>query len=200
MSAAEKNIAFWRRLVGLDASFPELKRISDEDLLKLMVLDDTPLEIIRSSVGGNQLTQIVIEPGWGCTTLFRYLVKEARDNAMGRLLLPVAIDLETLFQKDTITAEGLQGVIKRQIIGLLIDTPWELSLNRDYYFECINYDSSSELATYKARMRLFLFDRPPSTQKLFSQFPWLRRNLSDMLNYLLANFRIQTVLYFHFPR
>lgn len=203
MTVNEKNLVFWRSLVGLEPSFPSLPPLRDEELLPLAVLDASQLEAIRSSLGTHQLTQIVVEPGWGCTTLFRYLVKEARDNVMGRLLLPIALDLGSLFgqgQREPLGRERLELEIKRQIIGLLVDSPWEQSLNHDYYFECINYDSSIDLPNYRARMRLLMSDRPPPPRKLFTQFPWLRNQLSDCLNYLLANLRIQTVLYFHFPR
>lgn len=200
MERAERNLIFWRSLVGLDSSFPSLVPLRDEELPTHVVLDPNQVAFIHASLAGNQLTQIVVEPGWGRTTLFRYLVKEAQDNAMGRLLLPISIDLEKAFQRSSLTVEALEAEIKLQIIGLLIDAPWEQSLNHNYYFDCINFDSSTDLPTYKARMQLFLTDRPPSPRRLVGQFPWLRGNLGEQLGYLLANLRIQTSLYIHFPR
>jgi len=200
MNRAERNLVFWRSLVGLEKPFPALDTLPEKDLSALIVIDPDLLDTIRTSVGSYQLTQIEVEPGWGCTTLFQHLVKDARDRAMERLVLPIRIDLETLAEREAITSDGLEDEIKRQIIGLLIDNPWEMSLNRDYYFDCINFDSSIDLAGHKARMRAFLFDRPPTQRKLLAQFPWLKETLSVVLNQLLANFRIQTGLYFHFPR
>ncbi|MDG4550614.1 MAG: hypothetical protein P9F19_15280 [Candidatus Contendobacter sp.] len=197
---AEKNLVFWRSLVGLDPEFPTLPPIPDRELSSLMVLDPGQIEELRASLGSHQLTQVVVEPGWGCTSLFRYMLGEARDRAMERLLLPISIDLERLFGKDPITLDGFEEEIKRQMIGLLVDNPWEQSLNRDYYFECIHFEYATDLPSYKSRMRAFLFDRPPAFRKLPIQFPWLKGSLPDLLNYLLRNFRIQTALYFHFPR
>jgi hypothetical protein len=199
VNRADRNLIFWKSLVGLEATFPALAPLRDQELLPLVVTDPTQLSAIQTSLASHQLTQIVVEPGWGRTTLFRYLLKDARDNAMGRLLLPLAIDLETLFQREALTSDALQAELKQQIVGLLIDIPWEQSLPHDYYFECINYDAATDVASYKARMRLFLTDRPPTTRQLLGQFPWLRATLSSLLNYLLANLRIQTALYIHFP-
>ncbi|WP_459871287.1 hypothetical protein [Endothiovibrio diazotrophicus] len=200
MSRAEKNLIFWRSLVGLSPEFPTLPPIPERELPSLTVFDPGKMEAVRASLGSHQLTQVVVEPGWGGTTLFRYLLRESRERAMERLLLPVSLDLESLFTKEPITLDGLEEEIKRQLVGLLVDNPWEQSLNRDYYFECINFDHATELASYKARMRLFLFDRPPAMRRVLAQFPWLKGALADLLNYLLRNFRIQTSLHFHFPR
>ncbi|MDG4596507.1 MAG: hypothetical protein P9F75_12605 [Candidatus Contendobacter sp.] len=199
-SRAEKNLVFWRSLVGLDPEFPTLSPIPERELPSLMVLDPGQIDGLRSSLGSHQLTQVVVEPGWGCTSLFRYMLGEVRDRAMERLLLPVSIDLEHLFRKDSVTLDGLEEEIKRQMIGLLLDNPWEQSLNRDYYFECIHFEYATDLSSYKSHMRQFLFDRPPAFRRLLAQFPWLKEALPDLLNYLLHNFRIQTALYFHFPR
>lgn len=200
MTRAEKNLTFWRSLVGLNASFPSLEEIDDQDLHALMVLDPEKLDEIRASLGSQQLTQILIEPGWGCATLYRYLLKDARDRAMERLVLPVRIDLARVFETGGITFAGLEEEIKRQMIGLLIDYPWEQSLNRDYYFEFINFDESCEIFQYKARSRQFLFDRPPTFRKFLSHFPWIKKPLHEAMNDLLTHFRIQTGLYFHIPQ
>lgn len=200
MTRQEKNLAFWRSLVGLGSSFPSLPELAEADLPTMVVFDPDRLDEIRASLGSHQLTQILIEPGWGCTTLFRFLLKDARDRAMERLVLPIRIDLANTFGKDGISSEALEEEIKRQIIGLLIDNPWEQSLNRDYYYDCINFTYATDIFTYKAQARGSLFgDRPPPFRKIQAQFPWLKKPLDKLLNELLTHFRIQTGLYFHFP-
>ena len=198
-SRADENLTFWRGLHGLDPAFPSLTQLRDDELLESVVIDETQLDIIRSSVAGDQLTQIVVQPGWGGTTLFRYVLQDARARVRDRLMLPVSIDLRELFL-DRITPEALTREIRLQIMALLLDSPWETVLGYDFYFECINYDSVSPLGEHKKEALRFLFrGERPSDRRLAQRFPWLRDPLSAQLGYLLANLRIQTGLYVHVP-
>lgn len=198
---AEDNLAFWLGLVGLDPAFPALAPLSDEKLRSSVVTDAAQMEILRSNLASQQLNQIIVKAGWGATTLFRFLVDEARDRVMERLTLPVEIDLETMFvDARDIRPEMLSTEIRRQILGLLVGNPWESVLNRDFYFECIGYDSSTSLARHKAdASNLLFYGKPPSARQLVQRFPWLRRDLGGQVNYLLSHFRFQTALYVHLP-
>lgn len=200
-SRAEENLAFWHGLVGLDSTFPALEPLADDDLQSHVVTDEAQMDAIRASLASQQLNQILVEAGWGATTLFRYLIHDARDHAMDRLTLPVALDFEVLFVDRDITPDALTYEIRRQLIGLLLDSPWEQTLHPDFYFECINYEESMTLSEYKVRANKFLFyDRAPSPRELVRHFPWLRGPLSNQATFLLNKLRIQTALYIHLPR
>ena len=199
MNRAEKNLDFWRRLVGLEASFPALERVNEKDLKDQTSLNPDVEAEIRASIASHELTQIIVEPGWGATTLFRYILRDARDRAVERLILPISIDLEAKGSADRLTFDRLEHEIKYQIIGLLIDRPWEADLNRDLYFEFIEYDYETDIAAFRAGMRHFLFDERPDAESLEKQFPFLRLPLHNVMNELLDNCRIQTALYFHIP-
>lgn len=204
---AEENLAFWRRLVGLDEDFPSLARLTDAELTRSVVTDASQMAPVRSSIASNQLTQIVVKPGWGATTLFKYMFQDASANVMEHLLLPVKIDLEEVFLEGGITPKALTREIRRQIITLLLENPWENQLNKRFYFDCINFEggssraSSASLARYRTEALRFLRrDKPLSDVTLGRRFPWLRDPLSKQVHFLLSNFRIQTALYIHLPR
>ncbi len=200
MEQRETNLKFWRSLVGLPSGFPKLYPLAEKEILDLMVIDPERLSQIQQSMGTRQLTRVSVQPGWGLTTLFQYLWNELMENCLERLIIPIRIDLTVEPFLEEITLPGLQNEIKKQIIAILIEKPWECRLNNDYYFHCINFDEGSNLEVYKAKMRQLLFDKPPKPRALVAQFPWLKDSLQDLFNYQLVNLRIQTVLFYHFPR
>lgn len=200
MSRPEENLTFWRGMVGLDDKFPSLTPLREGELASSVVIDAAEMDGIRASMASEQLNQIIVDPGWGATTLFRHLVYDARDRVMERRSLPVAIDLATLFVDQEITPDTLVSEIRRQILGLLVGRPWESRLNRDFYFEAINYEQSIDLARHKADANAFLFgDKRPTDKQLVARFPWLNHPLSAQLKFLLSGLRIETALYVHLP-
>lgn len=197
----EKNhVKFWKTLVGLPSKFPELYPLSDAETNDLMVIDLDLLNKINHGLFTDAFVQVIVRPGWGLTTLFQYMVQVALNSALERLIIPVRIDLCKDPFCDNITTHAFEEAIKRQIISILIELPWEGRLNKDYYYHCINYADDKDLDAFRAQMKKFIFEKVPTPKALYAQFPWLKSNLQDLLNYLLTNFRIRTAILYHFPR
>lgn len=198
---AEQNLAFWRGLVGLSPTFPMLDPMSDEDLLKMVVVDEAALTTINSAVASHQLTQIIVERGWGASTLFRYLSLDARDHATGRLTLPVALDFDTFLKDQPVTPDALVLEIRRQIMVGLVRNSWETSQNADFYWDAINFDGNGDLRVHKGDAYRFLeLDRRPKSTELVRRFPVLKGSLAEPTKFLLTKMRLQVALYVHLPR
>lgn len=198
---AKENLKFWKTLVGLPENFPKLFQLDRNEILDMVVINPDVEKSIMNSLSSKPITQVVVQEGGGTTTLYNYIFQRCSEKTIDSLVIPIAFDFASLYwQEEAFTAGKIEEEIKLQVIGNLVENPWENKLEEAHYFYCINYQEDCDFYSYRAKMRRFLYDKRPSYREVCRNFPFAKEKLDEFINYLLKNLRMQTVIFFHFPR
>lgn len=70
---SRENFEYWKELVGLEEyNFPRLMQLEGENI-QLARIGQRRIQEILKAIATNQLISIQVQPGWGATTLYRYM-------------------------------------------------------------------------------------------------------------------------------
>ncbi len=200
MDKQKKNFYYWRDLVGLPEEFPSLLEIQAEDLEAFFVTRPEQLQEVKNSLSNQYNTMVIFQPGWGASSFYQYFDRIKRKEMVNELIIPVRIDFAEEENKVVWNAERLEEIIKYEIFLQLIDREWRSKLNRDYYFDMINYDSETDFLTYRNKTLKKMRIERMVVDNLCKLFPYAKQKSDTLLNMLLKDLRIQVQLFFHYPR
>lgn len=202
MKNAEKNFTFWRSLFDLPDSFPELISLDAKTLKGLMVINQNVKDEIMSSLTSNKFTFVTVQKGYGLSTLFEYMYTIAEEESFTRITIPIKFDLSEYSSGSAhrISVQLIEEQIKLHILNSLLSENWEVQLRNTYYFDCINYRDNEDIKIYRTKMQRMFFDhKEHSFAEIAENFPYLHKPFDSFINYLLNNFRMQIIIYYHVP-
>jgi|GEM_PF-4611712 len=197
MSNMEVNLRYWKQLAGVDMNFPKLAPLSDQEM-KLVTVDDEKIKAIDQSVQSNPLTVVVIKPGWGATTLFKYMFDFY--STVGRRDIPVKIDLEFNSMPNP---DDFAHMIKWQVASGFLKLDVEHVLEHRYVCEILGYDQMADgisFTNHVRRCRNTINDYEHNSEAFCKEYPFFDQPLVNILNHLLKNLRLQTIILYLFKR
>ena len=197
---SKENFQYWKELVGLEPpEFPRLIELDEETIEQAVVVPDR-LTRIKSAIAANPLVDIQIQPGWGATTLFRFLQFELGKDPLSLL---VCFDFEKDILDGSLTEDAFTFRIKwrmaRAICRLFRDRPMEPI----YMFEVIGFEDigASPWQGYLRQLGRKLDACEDSEAEFYKLFPFFSQRPVDVcINYFLSNFQLRTVFLYLFPR
>ena len=197
---SKENFQYWKELVGLEETdFPQLIPLAEDDIGRASIVATRLFEIKRA-IASNNLVNIQVQPGWGATTLYRYLKRELKKDT---LTLLVSFD----FEKDTLDGSLTEA-------EFVFRTKWKMasdickimrdnSMPQIYMYEVLGFEdngSSPWVGHLRKKMRA-LANCEEDVQKFYEEFPFFRKiSIDACVNYFLKNFQIRTVFLYLFPR
>lgn len=198
---SKSNFGYWKEVVGLEETeFPRLIRLGDENI-HLARIAPSRVNEIRKAIATNRLVDIQVQPGWGATTLFRYMADDMRNN---RLNLSVVFDFERdLFQDGDLTEKGFLFQVKWKLASGILDIMLTQSLQECYMFEVFRFEDTGEkpFRAYLREKRRELSECAGSSKVFYQKFPFFAdMEITECVDYFLKNFQIQTVFMYLFPR
>jgi len=198
---SKSNFIYWKELVGLEEyNFPHLLPLEAENIHLARIAQSRALEI-RKAIATNQLVDIQVQPGWGATTLYRYMANDIRHN---RLNLLVMFDFEAdHFQDGDLSEKDFIFQIKWKMANGMLTIMMEQSLQECYMYDVFGFEDTGEKPWrgYLREKRRELNDCEDNRRQFYAKFPFFSKmDVADCLNYFLHNFQIQTVFLYLFPR
>lgn len=198
---SKENFLYWKELVGLEEyNFPHLIPLDEEKIQLARIAQSRILEI-RKAIATNQLVDIQVQPGWGATTLYRYMANDIKSN---RLNLLVLFDFEAdNFQDGNLTEKKFIFQIKWKMANGMLDIMMTQSLQECYMYEVFGYEDTGEKPwrAYLREKRRELSECEDSSKLFYQKFPFFTdMDIPECLNFFLHNFQIQTVFMYLFPR
>lgn len=195
------NFIYWKELVGLEEyNFPHLIPLDTDNIQQARIAQSRVREI-RNAIATNQLVDIQVRPGWGATTLYRYMANDIRHN---RLNLLVMFDFEAdQFQDGDLSEKEFIFQVKWKMASGMISIMMEQSLQECYMYDVFGFEDTGEKPWrgYLREKRRELNDCEDSKKRFYEKFPFFSRmDIAECLNYFLHNFQIQTVFLYLFPR
>lgn len=197
---ANENFQYWKELVGLEnTDFPQMIDLKDEDIERATIVP-TRLVPIRSALAANNLISVQVQPGWGATTLYRYLKHELHKDS---LTLLVNYDFEVNPLQEDMTEEyyifRTKWLMARNLLRMFRDKPMQPL----YMYEVIGFedDGTSPWQGHLRRKMRELDNSEDNPEKFYELLPFFKRMPVDVcINYFLYNFQIRTVFLYLFPR
>lgn len=195
-----RSFQYWKELVGLEnTDFPQLIDLTDDTIDRATIVS-TRLSPIKADIAANSLVGIKVQPGWGATTLYRYLKYELCKDS---LTLLVDYDFE---------AEPLDGSLTEA--DFIFRTKWLMAnyicrmfrkkpMQPMYMYEVMDFedDGSSPWQGHLRRKMQTLNKCEKKPEAFYRQFPFFASHPVDVcVNYFLANFQIRTVFLYLFPQ
>lgn len=195
------NFLYWKELAGLEkCEFPHLKKLEDTDIEKAIVSTHNCQEIL-DTIATNTFVDIQVRPGWGATTLYKYMLKKIKD---GKSNLVISFDFEQMdFDDVADTEEKFIFHVKWQMAKGLADLMLKEFLPERYMYEVFNYidDGKDDFRKYLRKKRTKFDAYENKIEEFYREFPFFKQStLIECFNFFLTNFRIQTVFCYLFPR
>lgn len=197
---SKENFQYWKELVGLeDTDFPQLIPLSEEDIDRAAIVQTRLMEI-KAAVAANNLVDIQVQPGWGATTLFRYLKQELRKEG---LTLLVSFDFEQYRLDGTLTQADFEFQTKWKLASDICRMFRDKPMQPLYMYEVLGYEDkgTSPWPGHLRRKMRALNENETCRDEFYGAFPFFAKHSVDAcVNYFLANFQIRTVFLYLFPR
>lgn len=198
---SRENFLYWKELVGLEENnFPHLIPLEEENIQSARIAQSRVQEIQKAIVT-NQFVDIQVQPGWGATTLYRYMANYIRQN---RLSLLVLLDFEAdHFQDGDLSDKKFIFRIKWKMASGMIDIMMNQPLQEVYMFEVLGFEDTGEKPWrgYLREKRREIAECEDSRERFEAKFPFFAgMEIFDCVNYFLNNFQIQTVIMYLFPQ
>ena len=197
---SKENFQYWKELVGLEETdFPQLIPLSEEEIGRSSIVPTRLIEI-KNAIASNSLLNIQVQPGWGATTLFRYLKRELKKDS---LTLLVSFDFEKDKLDGSLTEEELAFRTKWRMASDICQMMRDNSMQPLYMYDVLSFEdtgSSPWVAHLRKKMRA-LASCEQDAEKFYAEFPFFNKFSADeCVNYFLNNFQIRTVFLYLFPR
>lgn len=197
---SKENFLYWKELVGLeDTEFPQFISLSEDEIGKASIVPRRFTEI-RNAIASNSLVNVQVQPGWGATTLFRYLKYKLKNDS-----LTLLVDFD--FERDTLDGELTETEFifytKWKMANDICQMMRENSMPQMYMYDVLSFEdngTSPWLGHLRKKMRT-LVSCENDAEKFYAEFPFFDRHSVDgCVNYFLNNFQIRTVFLYLFPR
>jgi hypothetical protein len=198
---SKKNFGYWKEVVGLeDYNFPHLIKL-DEENIGLARIAQSRINEIRKAIVTNRIVDIQVQPGWGATTLFRYMANDMENN---KLNLCVLFDFEKdNFQDGNLSEKKFIFQIKWKLAKGILDIMLDHPLQECYMFEVFEFEDTGEKPwkAYLREKRKELNESMNNSRLFYQNFPFYTdMNITECVDYFLRNFQIQTIFMYLFPR
>lgn len=197
---SKENFIYWKEIVGLeDTDFPQLIPLDESNIHKASIVS-TRLLPIRNSISTNNLVSVQVQPGWGATTLFKKIESDLeKDNI--RLL--VNFDFEKNELDGSLTEQEFEFRTKWKLASGIADIMREVPMQQIYMYEVFDFEDtgSTPWVGHLRRKRKKLNECQDNSKDFYKEFKFFDKlSIVDIVNYFLANFQIQCVFMYLFPR
>ena len=196
---SKENFQYWKELVGLEETeFPQLIPLSEEEIGRASIVPTRLFEIKRA-IASNNLVNVHVQPGWGATTLFRYLKRELKKDT---LTLLVSFDFEKDMLDGSLTDEEFVFRTKWKMASDICKMMRDNSMPQIYMYEVFNFEDtgSSPWAGHLRKQMRALANCEEDSKKFYEEFPFFSKLPVDgCVNYFLKNFQIRTVFLYLLP-
>lgn len=195
------NFQYWKELVGLEDSekFPRL--ILKEENIQSASIAPRHVQLIQNEIITNRLVDIQVQPGWGATTLYRYMVYILRSMPLKLLLL---FDFEKdNFQDGNLSDQIFIFQIKWKMANGILNIMLEQPLQEYFMYEVFEFEDTGvkPWRAYLREKRRELQRCENDSELFYQKFPFFKnRDIDNCINYFLQSFQIQTVFMYLFPR
>ena len=198
---SKSNFMYWKELVGLEEyNFPHLIPLEAENISSARIAQSRAQEI-RKAIATNQLVDIQVQPGWGATTLYRFMANDIQHN---RLNLRVMFDFEAdHFQEGNLSEKEFIFQTKWKMANGMLSIMMEQSLQECYMYDVFQFEDTGEKPWrgYLREKRRELNECEDNRREFYKKFPFFEKmDIAECLNYFLHNFQIQTVVLYLLPR
>lgn len=197
---SKENFVYWKELVGLeDTDFPQLIPLDESNIHKANIVS-TRLLPIRNSISTNNLVSIQVQPGWGATTLFRKIESDLQKDSF-RLL--ISFDFEENELDGSLTEREFEFRTKWKLASGIADIMREVPMQQTYMYEVFDFEDTGNTpwGAHLRRKRKRLNECQDNTKDFYKEFHFFDKlSIVDCVNYFLANFQIQCVFMYLFPR
>lgn len=198
---SRENFEYWKELVGLEEyNFPHLVPLEGENI-QLARIGQSRIQEILKAIATNQLISIQVQPGWGVTTLYRYMANTIKNNRLNLLIL---FDFEANnFYDGNLTENEFIFQIKWKMANGMLDIMLNQSLQECYMYEIFGFEDNGvkPWRGYLREKRRELSECEDSSKIFYNNFPFFAdMDVAECLDYFLHNFQIQTVFMYLFPR
>lgn len=201
---SRENFLYWKELVGLeDTDFPQLISLSETNIGRANIVPTRLMEI-KNAIASNSLVNIQVQPGWGATTLFRYLKRELKKDSRPTLLVSFDFEKDKLdgslteaefaFRTKWRMASGIYQMIRHNSMS-----PFYMF----YMYDVFSFEDNG-VSTWSRHLKEkenALENCEQDAEKFYEEFPFFNKFSADeCVNYFLNNFQIRTVFLYLFPR
>lgn len=198
---SKSNFVYWKEVVGLEEyDFPHLIKL-DEENINLARIAPSRINEIQKAIATNRLVDIQVQPGWGATTLFRYMADIVKNS---KLNLDVLFDFEKdHFQNGDLSQNEFVFQIKWKLASGMLDIMLTHSLQECYMFEVFDFEDTGDrpFRAYLREKRRELNDCRDNRINFYTNFPFFAdQEITECVDYFLKNFQIQTIFMYLFPR
>lgn len=198
---SESNFVYWKEVVGLEEyNFPHLIKL-DEENIHLARIAPSRVSDIRKAIATTGLVDIQVQPGWGATTLFRYMAENIKDS---KLNLSILFDFEKdNFPDGEYMEKNFIFQVKWKLANGILDIMLTNSLQECYMFEVFKFEDTGERPWrgYLREMRRELNECIGNSERFYESFPFFAgMEITGCVDYFLKNFQIQTIFMYLFPR
>lgn len=197
---SKENFIYWKELVGLeDTDFPQMIPLDENNIHKASIVS-TRLVPIRNSISTNNLVSVQVQPGWGATTLFRKIVSGLENDNMKLL---INFDFEKNELDGSLTEQEFEFRTKWKLANGIVDIMHKGSMQLTYMYEVLDFEDTGNTpwVGYLRKKRKRLKECQDSAKDFYNEFRFFDKlSIVDCVNYFLANFQIQCVFMYLFPR
>lgn len=197
---SKENFVYWKELVGLeDTDFPQLIPLDESNIYKANIVS-TRLLPIRNGISTNNLVSVQVQPGWGATTLYKKIVSDLKKDHM-RLL--VNFDFEENKLDGTLTEQEFEFRTKWKLANGIADIMREVPMQQTYMYEVFDFEDNGNIpwVGHLRKKRKRLNECQDNSKYFYEEFRFFDKfSIVDCVNYFLANFQIQCVFMYLFPR
>jgi len=197
---SKENFIYWKEIVGLeDTDFPHMMPLDESNIYKASIVS-TRLLPIRNRISTNNLVSIQVQPGWGATTLYKKIVSDLEKDHM-RLL--INFDFEKNELDGSLTEEEFEFRTKWKLANGIADIMREVPMQQTYMYEVFDFEDtgSTPWIGHLRKKRKRLTECQNNAKDFYSEFKFFDKlSIVDCVNYFLANFQIQCVFMYLFPR
>lgn len=197
---SRENFLYWKELVGLEnTEFPQLISLPEEEIDKASIVSSRLIEI-HNAIASNTLVNIRVQPGWGATTLFRYLKHELKEDS-----LTLLVDFD--FERNPLDGELSEAEFifhtKWKMANGICKIMWETSMPQIYMYDVLRFEDNGT-TNWIGHLRKKMNTLPNcenDIEKFYAEFPFFDElPIDGCVNYFLKNFQIRTVFLYLFPR
>lgn len=197
---SKENFVYWKELVGLeDTDFPQLIPLDESNIHKVSIVS-TRLQPIRNRISTNNLVSVQVQPGWGATTLYKKIVSDLEKDHMKLL---INFDFEENELDGSLTDREFEFRTKWKLASSIADIMREVPLQQTYMYEVFDFEDtgSTPWVGHLRKKRKRLTECRNNANDFYNEFVFFDKlSIVDCVNYFLANFQIQSVFIYLFPR
>ena len=197
---SKDSFQYWKELVGLEnTDFPQLIDLKDYNIERATIVP-TRLAPIKAAIAANSTVSVQVQPGWGATTLFRYLKYDLRKDS---LTLIVNYDYEANKLDENLTQADFIFQTKWKMASYICRMFRDKPMQPIYMYDVMGFEDTgvSPWQGHLRRLMRGLDTCEKDSEKFYALFPFFaRHSVDECVDYFLRNFQIRTVFLYLFPQ